>query len=205
MYGPSYGRPHDLKAKAKAKAISSSEEVEVSKCSTDDADEIGRELAMLVRKFQKFSERNRFGKSSKYDSKNTETSACDYDKTTCHKCKKTCPYIADCPLWKKGSKKKRSSKDDDSDDKKKKSSKSSSKSSSKKKSTSDRARAFIGKEMDSEESEEESDSGLALATEFVSKSIFDHEKKGDSINTKDCADDYTPTYCFMARGAKVPS
>mgnify|MGYP000933062322 CR=1 FL=1 len=89
MYGPSYGRPHALKAKAKAKAISSSEEEEVSECSTYDSEEIGRELAMLVRKFQKFPKRNRFGKSSKYDSKNTEASARDYDKRTCHKCKKT--------------------------------------------------------------------------------------------------------------------
>ena len=76
--------------------------------------------------------------------------------------------------------------------KKKKSSKSSSskssKSSSQKKSSSKKARAFIGKEMDSEaESEEneeeeafeELDSGvasLALATAFVSKSIFNSEE-----------------------------
>nr|XP_020172942.1 uncharacterized protein LOC109758493 [Aegilops tauschii subsp. strangulata] len=117
-----------LKAKAKAKAISSSEEEEdVPECSTDDAEEIGQELAMLVRKFQKFSKRNYFGKSSKYDSKNTKASARDYEKRTCHKCKKTGHYIADCPLWKKGSKKKRSCKDDGSDDKKRKLSKSSSK------------------------------------------------------------------------------
>nr|XP_040251661.1 uncharacterized protein LOC120968753 [Aegilops tauschii subsp. strangulata] len=210
MYGPSYGRPHALKAKAKAKAISpSKEEEEVSECSTDDAEEIGRELAMLVRKFQKFSKRNRFGKCSKYDSKNNEASARDYDKRTCHKCKKPGHYIANCPLWKKGSKKKKSSKDDDYDDKKKKSSNSSSKSSSKNKSTSGRDRTFIGKEMDfeeeseeAEESKEESGSrvaSLALTTEFVSKSIFDHDGKSDSTNSEDCADDYTPTYCFMAR------
>ena len=55
---------------------------------------------------------------------------------------------------------------------------------------------------EAEESEEEYDSGvasLALAIEFVSKSIFDHEEKGDSTNTEDYADDYAPTYCFMAR------
>ena len=55
MYGPSYGRPRALKAKAKAKAISSSEEEEEAECSSDGAEEIGRELAMLVKKFQKFS------------------------------------------------------------------------------------------------------------------------------------------------------
>ena len=118
---------HALKAKDKAKAISSSEEVDVSECSTYDAEEIGQELAIVVRKFQKFSKRNCFGKSSKYDSKNTKAYAHDYEKRTCQKCKKTGHYIADCPLRKKGSKKKRSSKDDDSDDKKKKLSKSSSK------------------------------------------------------------------------------
>ena len=211
MYGPSYGRPRALKAKAKAKEISSSEEE--SDCSSGEAEEIGRELAMLVRKFQKFSKKKRFGKSSKYDSKNSGDASAK--KGTCYKCKKTGHYISDCPLWEKESKKKKS-RDDDSDDKKKKSSKSSSKSSSRKKSSSSRARAFIGKEMDSEEESdleeaeesEESDSGvasLALATEFVSKSIFNPEDNGNSANTEDCDDDYAPTYCFMARGVKEDS
>ncbi|XP_037437519.1 uncharacterized protein LOC119304953 [Triticum dicoccoides] len=207
MYGPSYGGPHALKAKAKVKESSSKEEQEASECNTDDVEKIGREMAILVRKFQKFSKRNHFGKSSKYDPKNAEASARDYDKITCHKCKKPDHYVADCPLCKKGSKKKKYSKDDDSDDKKKKSSKSSSKSSSKKKRTSSRAPTFIGKEMDSEEAEG-SDSGvasLALAIEFISKSIFDHEEKGDSTNSEDCADGNAPTYCFMTRGAKVNS
>ena len=104
---------------------------------------------MLVREFQKLSRRNHPGKSSKYDSKNTgEASAWDYDKRTCHKCKKPGHYITNYPLSKKGSKKKKSSRDDDSDDKKKESSKSLSKSSSRKKSSSGRACAFIGKQMD---------------------------------------------------------
>jgi hypothetical protein len=88
---------------------------------------------MLVKKFQKFSKKNRFGKSSKYDSKKTgEAFARDYKKRTCHKCKKPDHYIADCPLWENESKKKKKSKDRSSDEKKK-SSKSSSKSSSYKK------------------------------------------------------------------------
>jgi hypothetical protein len=100
MYGPSYGHPRALKAKAKTKAISSSEEEEEYESSSDGAEEIGRELAMLVKKFQKFSKKNRFGKSSKYDSKNTgETFARDNNKRTCHKCKKPGHYIANCPLW----------------------------------------------------------------------------------------------------------
>ena len=55
------------------------------------------------------------------------------------------------------------------------------------------------------ESEEESDSGIAsLATAYVAKSIFNTEDNG-SITDTDANDknDSTPTYCFMARGAKV--
>ena len=81
------------------------------------------------------------------------------------------------------------------------------------------ARAFVGKEMDSEEesaseeaeveSGEESDPGiasLALATAYVAKSIFNTE--GNDFHTNAEADDMdnpAPTYCFMARGAKVKS
>ena len=59
------------------------------------------------------------------------------------------------------------------------------------------------------ESEEESDSGvasLALASTYVAKSIFNTEDNGlvTSADAKD-EDDSTPTYCFMARGAKVNS
>ena len=103
--------------------------------------------------------------------------------------------------------------------KKKKSTKSSSSKSSKssyhKKRSSKKARAFIGKEMDSEaeseenggeESSEESESGvasLALTTAFVSKSIFNTEEN-DLTNKADGGDDdYAPTYCFMAKRAKV--
>ena len=108
---------------------------------------------MLVRKFQKFSKKNRFSKSSRSSSKNNEASSHDYKKRTCHKCKKTGHYISECPQWDKESNKKKKSKEYDSDDKKKKkkSSKSSSKSSSQKKTSSSKARAFIGKEMDSDE------------------------------------------------------
>src|SRR5215216_6285712 len=107
---------------------------------------------MLVNKFQKFSKRNRFGKSSRSISKNDEASSRDYKKRTCHKCKKPGHYISECPQWdketKKKKKKKKKSKEYDSDDKKKKKS---SKSSSHKKSSFRKACAFIGKEMDSEE------------------------------------------------------
>ena len=56
---------------------------------------------------------------------------------------------------------------------------------------------------EAEKSEDESDSedaSLALATEFVSMSIFDHEEKGDSTNTEDFADDYAPTIGVLGTG-----
>ena len=83
---------------------------------------------MLVREFQKFSRRGRFGKSSRSD----DSSSHDYKNRTSHKCKKSGHYMSDCPQWEKESKKKKY-KDYSSDDskKKKKSSKSSSSKSSK--------------------------------------------------------------------------
>ena len=59
-----------------------------------------------------------------------------------------------------------------------------------------------------EEASEESESGvasLALATAFVSKSIFNTEDNDFHTNADDDKDDPAPTYCFMARGAKVNS
>ncbi|XP_020191710.1 uncharacterized protein [Aegilops tauschii subsp. strangulata] len=88
IYGPNYGQSHALKAKD----VSSSEEQ--SNCSSDDPEDIGKELAMLVRKFQKFSKKNHFGKSSRSSSKNDEASSHDYKKRTCHKCKKPGGAIA---------------------------------------------------------------------------------------------------------------
>src|SRR4051812_39182110 len=179
---------------------------------------------MLVKKFQKFTKKKDFRKSSRSSSRNDEASTHDYKKRTCHKCKKPGHYISECPLWDNEKKKKKKSKEYDSDDKKKKksskkSSKSSSTSSSHKKSSSGKARAFVGKEMDSEEesaseeaeveSEEESDPGvasLALATAYVAKSIFNTEDNGSVSNAEaNDKDDSAPTYCFMARGAKVKS
>ncbi|XP_073360073.1 uncharacterized protein [Aegilops tauschii subsp. strangulata] len=211
LYGLSYGRSRALKAKAFSES-----EGEDSGSSLGDPEELSQELALLVKKFQKFSRRGRFGKSSRSD----DSSSHDYKKRLCHKCKKPGHYIQDCPQWEKESKKKKY-KDYSYDDskKKKKSSKSSSskssKSSSHKKSSSKKARAFIGKEMDSEaeseeheeeEASEESESGvasLALAIAFVSKSIFNTEENGFYDKAEDDDDDYAPTYCFMAKGAKV--
>ena len=61
-------------------------------------------------------------------------------------------------------------------------------------------------ESEEEEESEESDSGvasLALATAFVSKSIFNSEEKDLPDTTDDGDEDYAHTYCFMAKGSKV--
>ena len=44
---------------------------------------------------------------------------------------------------------------------------------------------------------------LALATAFISKSIFTTEENDLPNTADDDEDDYVPTYCFMAKGAKV--
>src|SRR6266566_4523267 len=75
LYRPSYGRSRALKAKA----ISSSEDEE-SNSSLGDPEELSQELAMLVRKFQKFSRRGRFGKSSKSGMKKSESSSSEEKK-----------------------------------------------------------------------------------------------------------------------------
>ena len=61
-------------------------------------------------------------------------------------------------------------------------------------------------EHEEEEASEESEFGvvsLALATAFVSKSIFNSEENGFTNKADEGNDDYAPTYCFMAKGAKV--
>ena len=97
----------------------------------------------------------------------------------------------------------------------KSSSSKSSKSSSHKKRSSKKSWEFIGKEMDpeaeskeneEEEAPEESEPGvvsLALATAFVSKSIFNSEENDFPNTADDGDDDYAPTYCFTAKGTKV--
>ena len=60
LYGPSYGRSRALKAKVVSESKS-----EDSGSSLGDLEELSQELALLVKKFQKFSRRGRFGKSSR--------------------------------------------------------------------------------------------------------------------------------------------
>ena len=107
IYGPNYGRTRALKAKA----VSSSEEE--SDSSSDDPEDIGRELAMLVKKFQKFTKKKGFRKSSRSSSRNDEAPAHDYKRKTCHKCKKLGHFISECPQWDNENKKKKKSKEYD--------------------------------------------------------------------------------------------
>ena len=44
---------------------------------------------------------------------------------------------------------------------------------------------------------------VALATAYVGKSIFNAEENDFSDSADKGNDDYAPTYCFMAKGAKV--
>src|SRR3954465_13256847 len=165
--------------KAKARRVSSDEE---SEADTDDPETLSRELALLTRKFQRFTKKNRFGNSSRSSSRKSKYD--DYveaRKRVCHKCKKPGHYIADCPLWEKEAKlkKKKKGKDESSDEKTKKKSSRSSKSSGYRNSSSRKARAYLGKELDSKESdsnpkakeegskESEGVAGLALATALV--------------------------------------
>src|SRR3954469_5157447 len=142
----------------------------------------------------------------------------DSRKRVCHKCKKPGHYIADCPRWEKEAKlkKKKKSKDDSSDENSKKKSSRSSKSGSYRNNSSRKARAYLGKELDSKESnsdpeaeEEESEesegvAGLALATTLVSKSIFSTEESATQEIHEE-AEETTPSFGFMAKSLKVPS
>src|SRR3954462_9030870 len=103
--------------KAKARKASSDEE---SEADSDDPESLSRELALLTRKFQKFTRKNRFGGSSRSSSRrDKDDDTIDSRKRVCHKCKKPGHYIADCPHWEKEAKlkNKKKSKDNSSDEK----------------------------------------------------------------------------------------
>src|ERR1043165_2052015 len=139
--------------KAKARKLSSDED---SEADSDDPEALSRELAVHTKKFQKFSRRNRSGGSSRSTFRKTkDDDSVDSRKRVCHKCKKPGHYIADCPRWEKEAKlkkKKKKRKDDSSDEKSKKKLSRSSKPGSYKNNSSRKARAYLRKEMESEES-----------------------------------------------------
>src|SRR3954469_19213598 len=204
-----YGTTPKVRAlKAKARKTSYDEE---SEADSDDPEALSRELSLLTRKFQKFTRRNRFGVSSRSTSRRTkDDDSVDSRKRVCHKCKKPGHYIADCPRWEKEAKlkkKKKKRKYDSSGEKSKKKSSRSSKSGSYKNSSSRKARAYLGKEMDSVESnsnpdaeeegskESEGVAGMALAIALVSNSIFSTEESAIR-EIREEAEETTPTLCF---------
>lgn len=140
----------------KAKVDSSSEELEESSDEVVDKESIGKNLALLVKKFNIFQKGIRF---KKCDSNKGSNSSSDLKKRICFNCKEPRHYIANCPLLKEECKKEqrsRKDKDDEKDksDKKPKKEKHHKKECHSKSKTYKKgkykAHVYLGKEMDSE-------------------------------------------------------
>src|SRR3954465_4643571 len=180
-------RTHALKAKASRH--SSPERSSASGVESDDPSGIGKDLALIVKRFNRFQRRSSSSLKKSYSSRHSSNSShrsssrsSSAKDNCCYKCKKPGHFIADCPLWEIEHKSKhshresssrhhRSSKSHESkrhesssrrdkkkdfdDDKKKKHHKrregSSSKTHSSRRSSSHRAKAYLGKEMNSED------------------------------------------------------
>src|SRR4051812_12369296 len=179
-------RSHALKAKASRH--SSPEPSSASGVDSDDPTGIGKDLALIVKHFQRFQRSSSSPKKS-YSSRRSSSSShrsssrsSPVKDNNCYKCKKPGHYIVDCPLWEVDHKSKHShrdsssrhhrssksyeskrhessskrdkKKDSDDDKKKKKYHKkregSSSKTHSSRRSSSHRAKAYLGKEMNSD-------------------------------------------------------
>lgn len=88
----------------KAKVDSSTEESEESSNGSVDKDSIGKYLALLMKKFNRFQ---KGGCYKKYDSKKGSSSARDLKKCTSLKCKEVEHYITNCHLLREQCKKKK--------------------------------------------------------------------------------------------------
>src|ERR1041385_4220868 len=243
-------RSHALKAKASRH--SSPEVSSASGVESDDPASIGKDLALIMRRFNRFQrkgssspKKSYSSRSSSHSSHHTSSRSSPSKDNCCYKCKKPGHYIADCPLWEAENKSKHSIRDsstkshrssrsyeskrhdsssrrdkkkDSDDDKRKKYHKkregSSSKTHSSRRSTSHRAKAYLGKEMNSEDeasgSKAESGSRSGSGSEsdgvagFASASTDASTNASSSFFTNNISEDETPAYCFMAK-AKVSS
>src|ERR1041385_2157493 len=237
--------------KAKASHHSSLETSSESGGASDDPENIGKDLALIMKRFNRFQRRNSSSSKKNYSSRHSSNSSQHRSSSRnsstkdncCYKCKKPGHFIADCPLWEiehrskhshsgSSSKSHRSSKNYDSkrydsksrkdkkdgsnDDKKKKYHKhresSSSKSHSSRRKNSHRAKAYLGKEMNSEdeasgseaESKSRSGSGSGSESDGVAGLAFASSKNSSSFFSNQSSEDESPAYCFMAK-AKVSS
>src|SRR3954471_19663203 len=238
-------RTHALKAKASKH--SSSEGSSASGTESDDPSGIGKDLALIVKRFNRFQRKSSSSSpkksysskrsSNKYSSRNSSAK-----ENCCYKCKKPVHFIADCPLWevenkskhshshsssksykssksyepkKHDSRSRREKKSECGDDKKKKYHKtregSSSKSHSSRRKNSHRAKAYLVKEMNSEddasgsESECGSKSGSGSESNDVAGLAFASTMALSSFFNNHSSEDETSAYCFMAKASKVSS
>src|ERR1043165_819485 len=96
-------RVHALKAKASKH--SSSKGSSESGTDSDDPSGIGKDLALLVKRFSRFQRKNssssspRKSYSSKRSSDKYSSRKSSAKENCCYKCKKLGHFIADCPLW----------------------------------------------------------------------------------------------------------
>ena len=110
-------RSHALKAKASRH--SSPERSSASGAESDDPTGIGRDLALIVKRFQRF-QRSSSSPNKSYSSRHSSSSHRSSSRSSpakdnnCYKCKKPGHYIADCPLWEVDHKSKHSHRDSSS-------------------------------------------------------------------------------------------
>ena len=184
----------------KAKKVDSSLDEE-SSGEADDEGSLGKDMALLVRRFNRFQ---RGSRSKKYELRKGGSSSRDPKEKNCYKCGEPDHFIAKCPLLKKEERRGRRHKVD-KEEKKEKSYKKEHHSKPKHyKKNKYKAKAYLGKEWDSNASDSSSSestssdsetgmAGLAYATSIKARSIFDTPSDNES-----------PT-CLMAKGSKVTS